>query len=142
DCCHNTLRKIKNETGISTNSHPWISMTVKKRIGYLREQLQNITTYYNNISSDATEEQLEYSHKAGVWGEEGRESREKSIGELVLDGSNERITTAIQTSRLNKAPFNRELYEEVEKGMTESSKWVHDRSSALGEETPSPEQLK
>ena len=30
DCCHNTLRKIKNETGISTNSHPWISMTVKK----------------------------------------------------------------------------------------------------------------
>ena len=26
--------------------------------------------------------------------------------------------------------------------MTESSKWVHDRSSALGEETPNPEQLK
>ena len=142
DCCHNTIRKIKNETGISTNSHPWISMTVKKRIGYLREQLQNITTYYNNISSDAPEEQLEYSHKAKMWCEELRETWEKSIEELLLNGSIERFNPAIQTSRLKKAPFNRELYEEVEKGMTESSKWVHDRSSALGEETPIPEQLK
>ena len=142
DCCHNTLRKIKNETGISTNSHPWISMTVKKRIGYLKKQLQNITTYYNNISSDAPEEQLEYSHKAKMWCEELRETWEKSIEELLLNGSIERFNPAIQTSRLKKAPFNRELYEEVEKGMTESSKWVHDRSSALGEETPNPEQLK
>ena len=45
DCRHNTLRKIKNETGISTNSHPWISMTVKRRIGYLKEQLQK----YHNL---------------------------------------------------------------------------------------------
>ncbi|WP_242423152.1 hypothetical protein [Enterococcus faecium] len=42
---------------------------------------------------------------------------------------------------MRKALFTKELYLEVERGMTDCSNWVHDRAAGLGENIPEPEQL-
>ena len=71
-----------------------------------------------------------------------RESWERSVEEILLNDARQRYNPCVQTQRLAKATFTIELYNEVEKGMTECSKWVHDRARALNSQTPSTDDLK
>ncbi|HGF7721255.1 TPA: AAA family ATPase [Enterococcus faecium] len=142
ECCINTIRKLKDETGIvQKESIPWIGMPINKRIKYLRADLQNIKKFYNDIHSGDIGKMEEYEKKAKLWCELLRETWERSIEENLFNNSVQRFSPAIQTQRLRKALFTKELYLEVERGMTDCSNWVHDRAAGLGENIPEPEQL-
>ena len=79
----------------------------------------------------------EYFYRVKQWCELLRETWERSIEELLLENGIQRFSYAIETKRLTKAKFNQELMKEVEKGMTETSKYVHDRASgAMVKEAP------
>ncbi|WP_203573174.1 AAA family ATPase [Listeria ivanovii] len=143
DCCINTIRKLRDETGIvQKETVPWISMPVKKRIKQLRDRLQSIESFYTTITSESIEKMDEYEEKAKLWCQLLRETWERTIEEILLNKSVQRFSPAIETKRLKNASFTKELYIELETGMTNCSNWVHDRASGLGEEIPKPEELK
>ncbi|WP_413527000.1 AAA family ATPase [Marinilactibacillus psychrotolerans] len=143
DCSTTTIRKFKDETGIvQVEEVPWIGMPVNKRIKYLRKELQSIEKFYKDINSETIEKLDDYEKKAKLWCQLLRETWERTIEENLFNNSVQRFSPAIQTQRLKKALFTKELYLEIELGMTNCSNWVHDRASGLGEEVPKPEELR
>lgn len=138
-----TIRKLNIDTGIvQEGTVPWISMTVKNRIAELNKRLQEIEKFHKNINAQSIEDVYEYESKAKLWCELLRETWERSIEEILLNNSVQRFSPAIQTKSLEKATFTKELYSEVNVGMTNCSNWVHDRAAGLGEEVPEPKDLR
>lgn len=136
-----TLRKLQNEAGYVQNNVPWIGMTVKKRISYLRNELQSIEKVYKLLQSGNIDKQEEYEKSAKLWCEQLRETWERMIEEVLFNNSVQRFSPAIQTQRLKNALFTKDLYQEVENGMSNCSNWVHDRAAGLGEAIPNPDEL-
>ncbi|MBO1095514.1 recombination protein RecF [Enterococcus casseliflavus] len=142
DCRTSTIRKLRGQAGIiQEETVPWISMPVKKRIGLLKNQLQDIDKFYRDINSETIGNLTEYESKAKLWCELLRETWERSIEEILLNNSVQRFSPAIQTQSLKQATFTKELYSEIEIGMTNCSKWVHDRATGLGDEVPDSKDL-
>lgn len=142
DYISTTIRKIQTMSGIIEKSLPWIGLSVKKRIGHLKQELQHLKSVHRNITPDKLEDLALYEDGAKLWCEKLRETWERSIEEVLFNNSVQRFDPAIQTQRLKNAPFTTELYLEVENGMRNCSEWVHDRATGLGEEVPSPDILK
>lgn len=136
-----TLRKLQNEAGYVQNNVPWIGMTVKKRISYLRNELQSIEKVYKLLQSGNIDKQEKYEKSAKLWCEQLRETWERMIEEVLFNNSVQRFSSAIQTQRLKNALFTKDLYQEVENGMSNCSNWVHDRAAGLGEAIPNPDEL-
>ncbi|MGR5908469.1 hypothetical protein ACT7DL_23580 [Bacillus paranthracis] len=70
-----------------------------------------------------------------------RESWERAVEELLLNGVVERFNPSIQTQRLSKIKFTNEIVQLVTEGMTQTSTYVHDESHAIGRITPSNEEM-
>lgn len=116
-------------------------MTVKKRVSYLRNELQSIEKAYKLLQSGNIDKQEEYEKSAKLWCEQLRETWERMIEEVLFNNSVQRFSPAIQTQRLKNALFTKDLYQEVENGMSNCSNWVHDRAAGLGEAIPNPDEL-
>lgn len=143
DCSTTTIRKLRDESGIIENEAvPWIGMPVQKRINQLRDRLQFMESFYSGIDSSNIDKLVEYEDKAKLWCEQLRETWERTIEEVLFNKSVQRFAPAIHTQNLKKAPFTKDLYIELEKGMTNCSKWVHDRAAGLGEAIPDPKELR
>ncbi|MDT2834331.1 AAA family ATPase [Vagococcus carniphilus] len=142
NCRTTTIRKLNTEAGIvQEEAVPWVSMPVKKRIGVLKHRLQELEKFHRKINAQSIEDFSEYEFKAKSWCELLRETWERCIEEILLNNSVQRFSPAIQTQSLKQATFTKELYSEVEVGMTNCSNWVHDRAAGLGEEVPEPKDL-
>lgn len=141
DCNILTIRKINQNAGIIQNTGPWVGAPVKERIGYLQNKLQSIKKIYKEFNLGNFELYNQYGEEAKLWCEQLRETWERMVEEILFNNSVQRFNPAIQTQRLKQVVFTQELYQEVEKGMTKCSNWVHDRASGLGEEIPTPDQL-
>ena len=83
----------------------------------------------------------EYEKSAKLWCEQLRETWERMIEGVLFNNSVQRFSPAIQTQRLKNALFTKDLYQEVENGMSNCSNWVHDRAAGLGEAIPNPDEL-
>lgn len=132
----NTVRKVIDKPGCISKVIPWQSMSVKERIKKLNSELQDIQKLEKQGDIDT------YFYRVKVWCELLRESWERAIEEILLNDAIQRFNPCVQTQRLAKAPFTLQLYEEVEKGMTECSLWVHDRVRELNAEIPTTNVLK
>ncbi|EJT0853804.1 AAA family ATPase [Listeria monocytogenes] len=141
DCSIIPIKKYKNVSGITHEHHPWIGMNVKKRKGYLKNQLQDIKAFYSKIDETNINAEEEYIHKAKYWCEQLRETWERSVEEIVLNGAIVRFDEKIQTLKLKKVNFNFEKYKMIDIGMSTCSDWTHDRASGLGEQIPNPDEL-
>ena len=98
------------------------------------QALQKITKQYN--SGDA-----EYYYSAKQWCELLRESWERAVEEILFNDAIQRYNPCVQTQRLKKAPFTRDLYIELEEGMTRCSAWCHDQARAINSTVPDPSNL-
>lgn len=135
DCQKVSIRNF-NCPGIISPTVPWITMKVKDRCGKLKNEL------LNNIKSlSEGEDQDAYIEEVKKWCELLRESWERCVEEYLFNGAIQRFDPAIQTQRLNKAPFTHELYEELESGMTDCSNWVHDQAAAINRGIPTYQKL-
>lgn len=135
DCQKISIRNF-NCPGIISPTIPWIAMKVKDRCGKLKNELQN-----NIKKLSEGEDQDEYVDSVKKWCELLRESWEHCVEEYLFNGAIQRFNPAIQTQRLNKAPFTHDLYTELEAGMTDCSNWVHDQAAALNRGIPTYEKL-
>jgi energy-coupling factor transporter ATP-binding protein EcfA2 len=135
------IQKLPNgKVGLINDISPWIVMKVKARLGYLRNELQQMTANFKQCENP--EEFEDYKRDAKIWCENLRETWERVIEETLLCGAIERFSPAIKTQSLKKATFTNQLYDEIEAGMRECSNWVHDRTVRLGDDIPKPEELK
>lgn len=131
-----TIRNYCNEPGDISPLIPWQGMTVKDRIGKLKNDLQNIVSLYNLGDMD------NYYYRAKEWCELLRESWERAVEEILFNDAIQRYNPCVQTQRLKKAPFTQTLYLELEQGMTECSAWCHDQARAINGNIPTADDLK
>ncbi len=109
---------------------PWVAQPLKKRIGTLRDRLVRLKKMEGKGNED------EYLFATKAWYGLLREAWERSVEERLFKGVVERFSIGIQTMKLKKLQVTLELISEIEKGMTESSNWLHDAAAGLNPTPP------
>lgn len=131
----NVVRRIGKNAGIISSDLPWVAQGVKKRVNYLKNELQSLK------SKQKTYEQDKLFMEVKSWYSLLREGWERAVEELMFGGVIERFDPSVRTQSLKNAKINDELIRIVEEGMTKSSTMVHDESPAIGRLTPSIEEM-
>jgi energy-coupling factor transporter ATP-binding protein EcfA2 len=124
-----TLRNPGGNPGVISPDLPWIAQQVKQRIGTLRDRLVRLKKIEQSGDED------EYLFEAKSWYELLREAWERAVEERLFKGVVERFLLGVQTQKLKKVTITTDLIADIEKGMTDSSSWIHDAAAGLN---PSP----
>lgn len=127
---YTTIRNTGQNPGVINPQLPWIVQPVKARIGTLKVMLLQLKKTEKEQSED------EYFFAAKSWYSLLREAWERAVEERLLKGVVERFSFGIQTQKIKKIIVTDALINEIETGMTESSKWVHDAAAGLNPTTP------
>jgi len=125
-----TIRNAGGNPGVITPDLPWIAQPVKQRIGTLRNRLVTLKKI------EQTKDEDEYLFAAKSWYELLREGWERSVEERLFKGVVERFLLGVQTQKLKKIIITNELLTDIEKGMTDSSSWIHDAAAGLNPTPP------
>ena len=125
-----TIRNAGGNPGVITPDLPWIAQPVKQRIGTLRNRLVTLKKIEQAKDED------EYLFAAKSWYELLREGWERSVEERLFKGVVERFLLGVQTQKLKKIIITNELLTDIEKGMTDSSSWIHDAAAGLNPTPP------
>ncbi len=133
-----SLTRKKHETGIIAKNPPWDALPIKKRIGILKEASQAL----GKIERTETEEI--YNKRLKTYYGKLRESWERFIEEVFLNGSIQRFGREIQTQRLSKIiDLTKEDYNIVDENMKKCSTYMdgHDSAGTLIEEMPNSDEF-
>lgn len=128
-----SLTRKPKETGIVATNPPWDALSVGKRIGILKSEHQQLA----KIEKTETEEV--YKERAKDLYGKLRETWERFVEEVFLNGAIQRFGRAIQTKRLSKiTDLTNEDYKLVEANMSKCSTYFrgHDTAGTLIEEMP------
>jgi predicted ATPase len=128
-----------DQSGIATGRKPWVAMTVKERIGSLRDELQRA----EKISRVGSAE--EYEVQAKWFFGRLRETWERAVEELLLNKVVQRYGEEVQTQRLRCLDdVTSDDIGFIDSVMSECSCYLpgHDGAPAVNETTPSPNELK
>lgn len=128
-----SLTRKKEETGIIASTPPWDALPIKKRIGLLKDQYQKL----EKIERTETEEKYRMNvlHLYGRL----RETWERFVEEVLLNGAIQRFGREVQTQRLSKlSDLKDEDYQKVDENMSKCSKYFsgHDTAGELMQEPP------
>jgi len=128
-----SLTRTKIETGIIIENLPWDALPVKKRIGVLNNDFQEL----KKISREGTEE--EYREKARILYGKLRECWERLVEEVLLNKVVQRFGREIQMRRLRVLnDITERDYNIIEENMSKCSKyfWGHDSAVSVIEQLP------
>lgn len=132
------LSRERIGAGVCSAELPWVAMKVKKRIGVLKNDLQE------NRKLFKTGSRQEYERNATLIYGRLRETWERAFEEVLLNGMVERYRESIQTQQIHSlSDITEDDCRIFEEGMTKCSKWLpgHDLAAAENEEIPSPDEL-
>lgn len=127
---YTTIRKAGGTPGIISPELPWIIQPVGKRVKFLKNRLVQL----KKIEKESTED--DYLFFAKSWYGLLRETWERTVEERLFKGVVERFSLGIQTQKLKKVTVTEEFLKDIETGMTESSKWLHDAAAGLNPTPP------
>lgn len=133
DLVYNYIKKIGDAPGVVEEDLPWLAKGVRARVGMLKQELVRLKKVEQAGDPD------EYLFAAKQWYSWLRETWERTVEERVFKGVVERFAPGVQTQRLKKVVITDNMIAEVEKGMTNSSSWVHDAASGLNPTPPDTE---
>ncbi len=128
-----SLTRKKKETGLIASNPPWDALPVGKRIGLLKNAYQKL----EKIERTETEEV--YKERAKLMYGKLRETWERFVEEVFLNGAIQRFGRAIQTQRLSKiVDLTDDDYNLVDANMSKCSTYFtgHDTAGTLIEEMP------
>lgn len=128
-----SMRKNGDKVGLVKPELPWIALDVKKKVGYLKNELPVLKKAESGDQDD-------YRNKVKLWYMLLREAWERAVEERLFKGVVQRFNRSIQTQRLDSVDINPTLIKEVNDGMSESSKWLHDM--AVGTNPAVPKNVK
>ena len=128
------LTRKKTETGIIASNPPWDALPVGKRIGILKNSYQVLQKIERNETEEVYKEKAKSSYGRL------RETWERCIEEVLLNGAIQRFGREIQTQRIKAIAddISAADYEIIDSNMTKCSKYFrgHDSAGALIEEMP------
>jgi len=127
---YTTIRKAGGTPGIINDELPWIVQPVAKRIKFLRDRLVRLKKIEKEENDDI------YLLELKSWYGLLREAWERTIEERLFKGVVERFSLGIQTQKLKNLVITDDLITEINKGMTESSSWLHDSAAGLNPTVP------
>ncbi|MCT3788711.1 AAA family ATPase [Elizabethkingia anophelis] len=133
-----SLTRKKKETGLIASNPPWDALPVSKRIGLLKSEYQQL----EKIERTETEEV--YKERAKALYGKLRETWERFIEEVFLNGAIQRFSRAIQTQRLSKViDLTDDDYKLVDANMSKCSTYFtgHDTAGTLIEEMPDSDEF-
>ena len=134
------LRLTQVGAGVLSDNLPTPAMNVRKRIGYLNHLWQGADSSYRKGNQDEYE-----SAGAEIYGTL-RETWERAVEEVLLDGVVERYRQSVQTHNkiMNLASISKDDCVAVQQGMSTCSTYLrgHDTSPADNRPFPEPEEIK
>ena len=133
-----SLTRKKRETGIIAMNPPWDALSVKKRIGILKNDLQVL----QKIEREETEEVYRERVKP-IYGKL-RETWERFVEEIVLNKVIQRFGREIQTQRLKVlTDITDDDYQKIDMNMGKCSTYFygHDSAGTLIEDIPSIDEV-
>jgi len=129
------IRRTGSIAGISSDSLPWVAQKTSDRVKYLRNQIQELSKLVKENQEDA------YQFQAKNWYMLLRESWERAVEELLFNNVIQRFNPGVQTLRLGKLDITQDKLDDIERGMTKSSNWVHDQTVLMNTIPPQIEEL-
>ena len=133
------LERTATGAGLCVEGVPWGGMGTKARIGVLRSRIQQTETVYNKDG------QVYYAPLARDLYGLLRETWERAVEEVLLDGAVMRFQRGVQTKQLSKlTDITQADLDAVDKGMTKASRFLrgHDASASVNEPVPGPDELR
>jgi energy-coupling factor transporter ATP-binding protein EcfA2 len=133
-----SLTRKPKETGIVATNPPWDALSVGKRIGILKSAHQQLAKI------EKTETDEVYKERAKDLYGKLRETWERFIEEVFLNGAIQRFGRAIQTQRLSKIiDLTGDDYKLVDANMGKCSTYFtgHDTAGTLIEEMPDSDEF-
>lgn len=128
-----------NQPGECIDGVPWAAMKVRDRIGRLKNWHQEAETIHQRQGQEI------YEPKARRIYGRLRETWERAVEELLLNGVVIRFDHAIHTQQLNRlADITDGDIQTINSGMTKSSRFLegHDEAQAVIEPVPDPNELR
>jgi energy-coupling factor transporter ATP-binding protein EcfA2 len=128
-----SLRRGGLRHGIPEEGPPWVAMHVNKRIGVLRNELQAADTLLRRGERTTYEQKAEWIY------ERLRQSWERGVEEVLLNGVVVRFGDGVSTTPLRKLTDITDTdVQTVETEMSYCSSFVHDESGAVNSGIPDP----
>lgn len=132
------LSRERIGAGVCSTELPWVAMKVKKRLGVLKNDLQENRKLFKDGNRQ------EYERNATLIYGRLRETWERAFEEVLLNGMVERYRESIQTQQIHSlSDITEDDCTTFQEGMTKCSKWLpgHDLAAAENEEVPPPDEL-
>ena len=129
DCISVCMRKSGNSVGLIKPELPWIAMDVKRKTGYLRNEIPA-------LKKAEMGDPDKYREQVKLWYMLLRESWERAVEERLFKGVVQRFNKSVQTQRLQRVEVTSALLKDITQGMTESSKWLHDMAAGVNPAVP------
>lgn len=129
-----SLTRKKQEIGIIAVNPTWDALPVNKRIGILKDQYQKLEKIERTQTEEVYRVNVQHLYR------KLRETWERFVEEVLLNGAIQRFGREIQTQRLSKViDVTEEDYQQIDQNMGKCSTYFvgHDSSGTLMEEPPS-----
>lgn len=139
ECRQEYVTRSAGSPGEVAKGAPWVAMNIKSRIGFLRARLQDAE------AALARGGRLEYEPQAQSLYGLLRESWERAIEEVLLNGVIKRFDREVRTQPLRKLiDINEADIRAVDDGMTKTSRFLigHDQPEAVAEPVPEPDEIR
>lgn len=130
------LDREKGALGVPIEGLPWYGMPLKKRIGWLRQQVVDLRKTHVEESRETYDRDCSY-----LWGRL-REAWECGVEEVLLNGAIKRFSRKVSTQPLRTVhDITPADIAAVEEGMSACSTWLpgHDQAAALNTAMPDPD---
>jgi ATPase subunit of ABC transporter with duplicated ATPase domains len=128
------LERGYREYGRASAGAPWLGKSVRERLGWLRNALQEAEAALRRDGRAA------YEMKASLIYTRLRNTWEKSVEELLLNRVVERFRPGVETKRLRElTDITRDDVDRVEREMAHCSRFEHDEPGARNEGIPDPD---
>jgi hypothetical protein len=133
------IRHLSKGAGVCEEELPWVALAVKKKIGVLKNEWQAADKLFRQGHQDAYEKEAQYLY--GLL----RETWERALEEVLLEGIVERFRAGVQTQHIALiADITEEDCKAIETAMTKCSTWLpgHDQAAAARAPVPEPPELR
>ena len=133
------VRQLSKGAGVCAEELPWVAMSVKKKIGFLKTQWQSADKLFRDGHQSAYEKEAEYLY--GLL----REAWERALEEVLLAGVVERFRPGVQTQQIESiADISPQDCRTIDAAMSKCSKWLpgHDQAPAARAPVPESSELK
>ena len=138
-CEYQCIRREAEGTGVSSQEIPWVAMRTRRRIGALKSMWQQAEERFRSEGHHAYEHDA--IHIYGLL----RETWERAVEEVLLEGVVERYRHSVETQRAKHlSDITDSDCNTLEAAMTKCSQWLpgHDQAPAENLPVPDPRELK